>query len=238
MHLKIQYYALMREQAGRSDETIETSRRRPRRSTSSCRRATASRCAREQLKVAVNSEFRLDAPVARGRCDRVHPTGGGRLMRFASRSRPSTRSARAQNCSTRRGRLCEFRRLGARPQRGLAVSRLEYEAFEALAVKEGERIIVEALRRFPIKHALCAPASGTLAIGDMAVWVGVSSAHRGEAFDACRYIIDEVKHRVPIWKKEHYVNGDSGWVNCERCATAHARRSHDHDHDHDHDHVV
>jgi len=52
----------------------------------------------------------------------------------------------------------------------------------------------------------------------MAVWVGVSSAHRGEAFDACRYIIDEVKHRVPIWKKEHYRSGDSGWVNCERCA--------------------
>ena len=44
-------------------------------------------------------------------------------------------------------------------------------------------------------------------------------AHRDEAFRACRFIIDEVKHRVPIWKKEHYVNGDSGWVNCERCAT-------------------
>ena len=47
-----------------------------------------------------------------------------------------------------------------------------------------------------------------------------------EAFKACRFIIDEVKHRVPIWKKEHYVSGDSGWVNCERCAT------HAHDHDH------
>ncbi len=52
----------------------------------------------------------------------------------------------------------------------------------------------------------------------MAVWVGVSSPHRAEAFAACRYIIDEVKHRLPIWKKEHYVDGDSGWVNCERCA--------------------
>ena len=60
--------------------------------------------------------------------------------------------------------------------------------------------------------------SATSALGDMAVWVGVSSRHRAEAFAACRYIIDEVKHRVPIWKKEHYVDGDSGWVNCERCA--------------------
>jgi molybdopterin synthase catalytic subunit len=126
---------------------------------------------------------------------------------------------------------------------GLAVSRLEYEAFEALAVKEGERILDEALQRFPVKHAACVHRIGALAIGEMAVWVGVSSAHRGEAFDACRYIIDEVKHRVPIWKKEHYLNGDSGWVNCERCAAAppHSRdhaHDNDHDHAHDHDHVV
>jgi molybdopterin synthase catalytic subunit len=105
---------------------------------------------------------------------------------------------------------------------GQEVSGLEYEAFEELAVKEGECIIGAALRRFPVKHALCIHRVGALALSDMAVWVGVSSAHRGEAFDACRYIIDEVKHRVPIWKKEHYRNGDSGWVNCERCAAAHS----------------
>jgi molybdopterin synthase catalytic subunit len=103
---------------------------------------------------------------------------------------------------------------------GREVTRLEYEAFEELAIKEGDRIVGEALARFPIKHALCVHRVGDLAIGEMAVWVGVSSAHRGEAFTACRYIIDEVKHRVPIWKKEHYRNGDSGWVNCEACAAA------------------
>jgi len=113
---------------------------------------------------------------------------------------------------------------------GRAVRRLEYEAFADLAVKEGDLIVAEALQRFPIKHALCVHRTGELAIGELAVWVGVSSAHRGEAFDACRYIIDEVKHRVPIWKKEHYRNGDSGWVNCERCATA---PSHAHEHAHD-----
>jgi len=94
------------------------------------------------------------------------------------------------------------------------------EAFQELAVKEGDRIVAEALRRFPVKHALCIHRVGSLKIRDMAVWVGVSSVHRGEAFDACRFIIDEVKHRVPIWKKEHYRSGDSGWVNCERCAAA------------------
>lgn len=101
---------------------------------------------------------------------------------------------------------------------GHQVLRLEYEAFEALANKEGERIVSEATRRFGVINAVCVHRVGPLAIGEIAVWVGVSSRHRAEAFAACRYIIDEVKHRVPIWKKEHYVNGDSGWVNCERCA--------------------
>ena len=101
---------------------------------------------------------------------------------------------------------------------GQEVTRLEYEAFQELAVTEGDRIVAEALRRFPVKHALCIHRVGSLDLGDMAVWVGVSSAHRGEAFDACRYLIDEIKHRLPIWKKEHYRSGNSGWVNCERCA--------------------
>jgi molybdopterin synthase catalytic subunit len=101
---------------------------------------------------------------------------------------------------------------------GHVVTRLEYEAFEALANKEGERIVAAAIERFGVIKAACIHRVGSLAIGDLAVWVGVSSRHRAEAFEACRYIIDEVKHRLPIWKKEHYQNGDSGWVNCERCA--------------------
>ena len=99
---------------------------------------------------------------------------------------------------------------------GRTVARLEYEAFESLAVKEGERIVAEAIAKFGVTRAACVHRVGSLAIGDLAVWVGVSSAHRGEAFAACRYIIDEVKSRVPIWKKEFYAGGDSGWVNCEQ----------------------
>jgi molybdopterin synthase catalytic subunit len=111
---------------------------------------------------------------------------------------------------------------------GQRVRQLEYEAFEALAVREGERIVAEAMSRFGVAHAACVHRLGDLAVGELAVWVGVSAPHREEAFGACRYIIDEVKHRLPIWKKEHYLNGDSGWVNCERCApgasAAHAHR--------------
>jgi adenylyltransferase/sulfurtransferase len=131
---------------------------------------------------------------------------------------------------------------------GHDVQRLEYEAFELLAVKEGERIVAEACERFDVEKAACVHRIGNLAIGELAVWVGVSARHRDEAFRACRYIIDEVKHRVPIWKKEHYRNGDSGWVNCERCATAplvsgaaahgdDGDRGHGHQHPHGRDHV-
>ena len=101
---------------------------------------------------------------------------------------------------------------------GHKVLRLEYEAYEPLAIIEGDKIFAEAKREFPFLHALCVHRTGMLEIGDCAVWVGVASPHRDEAFRACRYIIDELKVRLPIWKKEHYADGHSGWVNCERCA--------------------
>jgi molybdopterin synthase catalytic subunit len=97
---------------------------------------------------------------------------------------------------------------------GAPVLALEYEAHEAIAAQEGAKILAEARERFSIIAVRCVHRVGKLAIGDCAVWVGVSAAHRGAAFDACRYVIDETKSRVPIWKKEHYASGASGWVNC------------------------
>ena len=97
---------------------------------------------------------------------------------------------------------------------GEAVQALEYEAHAGIAEKEGTKILAEAKQRFAIETAICEHRVGKLAIGDCAVWVGVSAGHRGAAFDACRYIIDETKARVPIWKKEHYASGETGWVNC------------------------
>jgi molybdopterin synthase catalytic subunit len=124
---------------------------------------------------------------------------------------------------------------------GQRVTRLEYEAFAPLCLREGTRVIAEATDRFGLRGALCAHRVGTLELGDIAVWVGVATPHRDEAFCACRYIIDEVKHRLPIWKKEHYASGDSGWVNCERCAVAvpdadDRARTHDHAHAHGQEH--
>ena len=91
---------------------------------------------------------------------------------------------------------------------------LDYEAFGALAEREGACILEEARTKFQIVNVACVHRVGSLQIGDLAVWVGVAAAHRGAAFDACRYVIDEAKARLPIWKKEHYVSGASEWINC------------------------
>jgi molybdopterin synthase catalytic subunit len=97
---------------------------------------------------------------------------------------------------------------------GRSVTALDYEAYGPLAQKEGERILGEARDRFQVVGAACVHRTGSLSLGDIAVWVAVTAAHRAAAFDACRYIIDEIKARLPIWKKEHYEGGSSEWINC------------------------
>ena len=91
------------------------------------------------------------------------------------------------------------------------VSHLEYEAHpEQVEGKIGE-VVAEATERWPLLRVAVEHRIGSLGIRDVAVCVGVSSAHRAEAFDGARYIIDELKHRVPIWKKEHWPGG-AEWV--------------------------
>ncbi len=106
---------------------------------------------------------------------------------------------------------------------GEAVDRLEYEVYRPLAQSEGEKILAEAAERWSIERSVCIHREGRLELGELAIVVGVVSAHRDEAFQAARYIIDEAKVRLPIWKKEHYRSGEAHWVNCQRCgAHAHA----------------
>ena len=95
---------------------------------------------------------------------------------------------------------------------GQAVQALSYQAYKSLAESEGEKILLEACKKFGILDAVCVHRIGDLAIGECAVWVGVTAAHRDAAFAACRYVIDEVKQRVPIWKKEKYQDGSSDWL--------------------------
>jgi len=98
---------------------------------------------------------------------------------------------------------------------GREVRSLEYEAYGELAQKEGARVLAEARTRFAVLSIAAVHRVGHLRLGELAVWVGVTAEHRGAAFDACRYVIDELKKRVPIWKKEHYATGESAWMGGE-----------------------
>lgn len=95
---------------------------------------------------------------------------------------------------------------------GRAVSALRYEAYADLAEREGQAIVDEALARFDVRGIVVEHRVGLLAIGDVAVYVGVSAAHRDAAFAACRHVIDEIKARVPIWKHERYGDGAAAWI--------------------------
>ena len=99
-----------------------------------------------------------------------------------------------------------------------AVDHLEYEAYPALCLNAGTGIVQEAIERYRLRRVRAVHRTGTLAIGEIAVWVGVSTDHRQEAFDACEWIIDRIKHELPIWKKEFYPDGTSVWVRCQACA--------------------
>jgi molybdopterin synthase catalytic subunit len=78
-------------------------------------------------------------------------------------------------------------------------------------VKTGEAIIADACARWPLLAAVGCHRLGHLDIGDAAVWIGVAAAHRGEAFAACAWIMDEVKQRIPIWKRETFADGTVEW---------------------------
>ncbi len=91
------------------------------------------------------------------------------------------------------------------------VSHLEYEVYGEVVTRKIEEIVAEARRHWPVIRAAAVHRTGELAVGEMSVAVAVSSAHRADAFPAARYLIDELKARAPIWKKEHW-EGGAEWV--------------------------
>ena len=84
---------------------------------------------------------------------------------------------------------------------------LDYEAYEEMALSQMRVLAAEALTRFPIRDVALLHRLGRLEVGETSVLIVVASAHRGAAFDACRWLIDTLKKTVPIWKKEHFADG-------------------------------
>ena len=121
------------------------------------------------------------------------------------------RTVAHQVVSPERGGVVTFIGAVRNHHAGRAVLRLEYSSYGPMADAEFARIISEAEARWPARVA-AEHRVGTLEVGDVAVIVVAAAPHRDAAFDACRYVIEEIKRRVPIWKREHYADGTAGWV--------------------------
>jgi len=99
---------------------------------------------------------------------------------------------------------------------GRPVSGLEYSAYEPMAEREMARIVDEACAAFGVERIVLEHRLGALALGEVSVGVAVAHAHRAPALDAMRFVIEELKRRVPIWKREHYLGGTREWVDPTR----------------------
>jgi len=115
--------------------------------------------------------------------------------------------AALQDVASRDGALCLFLGVVRDENEGRRVLRLEYEAYEDMALPLMEEIAAEARRQFGVGEVRIVHRLGRLEIGEVSVAVAAASPHRAEAFAACRYAIDTLKARVPIWKKEFYADG-------------------------------
>jgi len=112
------------------------------------------------------------------------------------------------------GAIVTFRGTTRRDNAGRNVLRLEYEAYEPMALSEMRKLAREAGERWKIVRIAIAHRIGVVEIGETSVAIAVAAAHRAEAFEACRFAIDRLKEVVPIWKKEYFEGGEV-WIGCQ-----------------------
>lgn len=112
------------------------------------------------------------------------------------------------------GALVQFEGIVRDHNEGQRVVGIEYECFWEMAERELEKILKEAKKRWSVHEVFIAHRIGRLAVKEVSLVLFVLSPHRREAFEASQYIIDELKKRVPIWKKEFYEDGKSDWIVC------------------------
>jgi molybdopterin synthase catalytic subunit len=105
---------------------------------------------------------------------------------------------------------------------GRGVSHLEYDAYAPMAEAKLTEIVGEARERWPVGEIAVVHRLGRLEVGEASVGIAVASPHRAEAYDASRHIIEELKRRVPIWKREGYLEGESRWLDGQTPPTSEA----------------
>ncbi|WP_269522372.1 molybdenum cofactor biosynthesis protein MoaE [Coraliomargarita parva] len=142
-------------------------------------------------------------------------------MKFSlTESTIDPQALRKEMLSLSAGAYCSYEGWVRDHNEGKSVAELHYSGYPQLAPAVAETILEEARRKYDLLDAAIVHRIGPLRTGEIAVWVGVTAHHRGDTFSACRYIIDNVKYRLPVWKKEIYTDGSSAWIENHQCGCA------------------
>jgi molybdopterin converting factor subunit 1 len=217
MRISVLYFAVFRERLGRDEDTLEL----PAGATvhaaidALAKRHAAIGQLRGKFRCAVNQEFCDEAQVLvdGDELALIPPVAGGsddRHVQLLATPLSLDRCVAAVS-GPGMGGIVTFTGMVRRHSRGVVVERLEYEAFAPMAVREMTRLCDEIEAEVPGTRLAVEHRVGTLAIGDIAVVIAAAAPHRAEAFTACRAMIDRLKDRVPIWKKEVGEDG-AEWV--------------------------
>jgi molybdopterin synthase catalytic subunit len=222
MKIEVHYYAAARELAGCRTSTFEfASSSVPQ---TDLRQAVADRFPSldaflERMRLAVNGDFVESSRALQDgdRVDILPPVAGGSPVVLCSLSdrEISLDEVRRAVQHSAAGGICIFEGVVRDHADGKPVARLDYEAHEDLAHKEMNRVLEGIVAEHPEVRIAAVHRVGRLGIGDVAVCVAASAAHRDEAFTACRKAIDRIKESVPLWKKEWGADGEAHWVNLE-----------------------
>ncbi len=222
MKVDVHFYAAAKELAGCPSSTFEIES--PSLPQDELRRLVGGRFPSlaaflERMRLAVNGNF-VDAAEAIGDGDRVDvlpPVAGGSPIALCQVSAEpiSLDEVRRAVEHAAAGGICIFHGVVRDHADGKPVSRLDYEAHESLAHSEMMRVLERVTREHPGVRIAAVHRVGKLGIGDVAVCVAASAAHRADAFAACRKAIDRIKETVPVWKKEWGPDGQAHWVNLD-----------------------
>ncbi len=223
MKIDVHYYAAAKELAGceRStfefpDETI---------SQNVLREAVAARFPSlgnfiARMRLAINGDFADPSSALRDgdRVDVLPPVAGGSQIAICDVRDEDLLLDEVRNAVAHpgAGAICVFQGVVRDHAEGKSVSRLDYEAHERLAVVEMRRVLEQVAGEHPGVRLAAVHRVGVLGVGDVAVCVAASAAHRDDAFTACHKAIDRIKETVPLWKKEWGTDGEASWVNLER----------------------
>ena len=222
MRISVHYYAAAKELAGCASSAFEfASERVPQ---SELRHVVSNRYPAlapylERMRLAVNGDF-VDSSVPLEDGDRIDvlpPVAGGSpvVLCRITQDEISLDEVREAVEHPGAGGVCIFHGVVRNHADGKPVARLDYEAHESLAHKEMQRVLHGVAMEHPGSRIAAVHRFGRLAVGDVAVCVAASAAHRDTAFSACRSAIDRIKETVPLWKKEWGPGGEAHWVNLE-----------------------